>query len=254
MAQRENRDAWPNYPLENGGSGRPSASSQGNMRDQRPPVPAQSRVAQGYPSAQAAYNPAQMPDRQSQPQAQDPGGAYLQNGYGEGGDVPTFCAGSDGSAGVGLRGCFLLPYAAGERERVWATVRPRWDKGSPIGPSRGRRPPLLRPLLRRRPNGSPCRNSPSPLLRERCSSKVYTSLRRAPIKELPILRVARIRRLQLPREERLGLPVSHGVILPSVLRPMIQKKRVALFKIQSPALRNKARAVRPRRLFCAVWG
>ena len=85
MAQRENRDAWPNYPLENGGSGRPSASSQGNMRDQRPPVPAQSRVAQGYPSAQAAYNPAQMPDRQSQPQAQDPGGAYLQNGYGEGG-------------------------------------------------------------------------------------------------------------------------------------------------------------------------
>ena len=85
MAQRENRDAWPNYPLENGGSGRPSASSQGNVRDQRPPVPVQSRVAQGYPSAQAAYNPAQMPDRQSQPQAQDPGGAYLQNGYGEGG-------------------------------------------------------------------------------------------------------------------------------------------------------------------------
>ena len=196
----------------------------------------------------------EMPDRQFQPQAQDPGGAYLQNVYGEGGMYQPSAQGQMGSAGVGLRGCFLLPYAAGERERVWATVRRDGTRAVLSAPAGAGGPLFYALFYDDDPTAARAATAP------RLFSENDAAARCIPVFAEPLSRSSLSSgwpvsdAFSSPREERLGLPVSHGVILPSVLRPMIQKKRVALFKIQSPALRNKARAVRPRRLFCAVWG
>ncbi len=159
MAQRDNGDSWPNYPLDNNGSGYPSVPARGVPGSQQSPMPPQPAGGQGSPSAQGrGYSPASNGYGQSSAPYQQPRQQVQASGYPAGYQNGGYTAAGayqqpmrsqvapQGTGGVGYPSPYGTTQGLDAYGRPYPTAGQQAYPGQPgAAPSLGSQPQASRP-------------------------------------------------------------------------------------------------------------